>query len=46
MASKELRVEEAAEINPPVSVARPETLSDPRVPIEVSEESVVTEELM
>ena len=33
-----LTVEEAPERKPPVKVERPETVSDPRVPIEVSEE--------
>ncbi len=44
VAVKFCSVDEAEEINPPVSVESPETVSEPKVPIEVSEDRVVTEE--
>jgi hypothetical protein len=41
-AVKFCKVDDAPARNPPVSVESPETESDPRVPIEVREESEVT----
>ena len=40
------RVEEARERNPPVRVESPVTESEPRVPIDVRDERVVTDEFM